>query len=262
MALFPDSAPVVIAHRGSRWLWPENTMVAFEGAVALGVRHIETDLRLSGDGVLMCCHDARLERTTDARGPVRALTASQLAEVDAGFRFGTGQGHPHRGKGLGIPRFEEVADRFSDAVLFLDMKEEGLEEPLAEFLEQHGLRQRVVVGSFSDERLQRFRRLTGNQVATSASPKEAQALFKQAWLRRASQSESPAVALQVPQFWRGVPVVTPRLISQAHSEGMQVHVWTINHPARMRLLLKMGVDGIITDRPDLMQKVICKADTR
>lgn len=239
-------------------MWPENTLTAFQGAVDLGVRYLETDLRLSADGVLMCFHDSYLDRTTDARGPLRGLTADQLTKVDAGFRFRVGDQYPHRGVGCGVPTLQQVVTALPDPGLVLDMKEEGLEEPLAEFLRQHKLEHRVIVGSFVDARVARFRELTGNRVATSSPSAETKAIIVAS--RRKRESGSPALAVQLPQFWRGVPVVTPRLVAMAHAEGKKVHVWTINHPVRMSLLLRLGVDGLITDRPDIMMKVLAKRE--
>ncbi|MGH8916182.1 MAG: glycerophosphodiester phosphodiesterase family protein, partial [Acidimicrobiia bacterium] len=100
--------PVAIAHRGSRLLWPENTMEAFSRAVSLGFRHVETDIRLTADGVLVCIHDPTVDRTTEGTGPVSGFDYESLSALDAGFRHGGAGGHRFRGKGIRVPTLEEV----------------------------------------------------------------------------------------------------------------------------------------------------------
>ncbi len=240
------------AHRGSRLLWPENTMPAFAGAHDLGIRVLETDLHATADGVLVAIHDATLDRTTDAVGRIRDRTLAELADIDAGFRFGAHEGFPFRGRGVGIPTLEEVATTFPDAALIVDMKAPDLEELLAAAIDRLGLAERIIVGSFSDARLRRFRRLAGH-VATSAGPREVLATRTRAWARRASAGA--ADVLQVPMK-AGVRVVDAAFVAAAHAAGQHVHVWTVNDETEMRRLLALGVDGIITDRPDLLQRVL------
>ncbi len=251
---FRAEHPIAMAHRGSRVLWPENTMPAFRGAVDLGFRYLETDLHASRDGVLVCFHDDVLVRTTNGRGRVWEHTWEELARLDAGYRFGRRRGYPFRGTGVGIPSLEELVTTFPDAYLTLDLKQDGIEPLLTETIERHDLWDRVIVGSFSEDRLTTFRRITEGKVATSSGPSEA----LKVWLagRRARPVEIAADALQVPVRRRGRRVVDRRTIDAAHGAGLQVHVWTVNAPVQMRRLLDLGVDGIISDRPDLLRRVM------
>ena len=162
--------PIAIAHRGSRTLWPENTMMAFQGAVDLGYRYLETDLHISADGALVCLHDDTLERTTDGTGKVWQRHLADLRKLDAGFRFDSMHHFPQRGTGVTIPTLEELVTTFPGAVITLDLKQPGLEAPLVAAIEQFKLWDRVIVGSFSDVRLRRFRKLAGDRVATSPAP--------------------------------------------------------------------------------------------
>lgn len=227
-------------------------MPAFAGAHALGIRVFETDLHATADGVLMAVHDATLDRTTDTTGKIRERTLGELAAVDAGYRFGADEGFPFRGKGVAIPTLEEVASTFPDTALIVDMKSPDLEELLVALIERLGLAERIIVGSFSDARLRRFRRLAGH-VATSAGPREVLGTRTRSWARR--PSGGGAAVLQVP-VKAGVRVVDAAFVAAAHAAGKHVHVWTVNDEAEMRRLLGLGVDGIITDRPDILQRVL------
>ncbi len=251
--IFEEAPPYAIAHRGSRVLWPENTLTAFRGAVALGFRWLETDLHQTRDGTIVCIHDDTVERTTDGRGKVAEMTLAELKTLDAGYRFRRDGDHPFRGAGIRVPTFEEVVTEFPGVKLIVDLKQDGMERRLADLIAQYELWDRLIVGSFSDDRLSRFRRETGGRVATSTGPKETLRVWLRSWL-----GAPPAVAdaLQVPRWYWGLPVVTRRTVAAAHRAGMQVHVWTVNEPDVMGELLDWGVDGLITDRPDLLKAVL------
>jgi glycerophosphoryl diester phosphodiesterase len=246
--------PVAIAHRGSRLLWPENTMVAFSGAIALGYRHLETDLHLTRDGVLVCVHDHTLDRTTDGTGPVGGLTFEQLAGLDAGYRHQAAEGAVYRGKGIRVPSLEEAVLAFPEVSFVVDLKAENLVAPLNDLIERLGLHDRLIVGSFSDRRLDEFRAVAGSRVATSTGAGLSRSWVMASRMGRGVRCE--ALALQLPRTSRGVRVIDRRLVQAAHSLGLQVHVWTVNKPAEMTELLDLGVDGIITDRPDLLKAVL------
>ena len=246
--------PIAIAHRGSRLLWPENTMEAFSGAVSLGYRHIETDIHLTADRVLVCHHDLTVDRTTEGSGRVRDLTFEQLSELDAGYRHLRTEGLVFRGAGVRIPALEEVLLAFPEVSFVVDLKTDDLIDPLHQLIERLGLHDRLIVGSFSDRRLEEFRSVSRGRVATSTG-----AALSRSWLiasRVGRGVRSEARALQLPIRSRGVRVVDRRLVTAAHDRGLQVHVWTVNDPAEMTSLLDIGVDGIITDRPDLLKEVL------
>ncbi len=168
----PSERPIGIAHRGSRLLWPENTATAFQGAVELGYRRLETDLRITADRILVCYHDSFLTRTTNGHGLVANITYDQLRRLDAGYRHRLDESFPFRGQGIGVSTFAEMAQMFPGVGWVLDLKADGTEEPLTEVLEELELTDRVIVGSFSNERVDKFRRLTAGKVATSTPPAE------------------------------------------------------------------------------------------
>jgi glycerophosphoryl diester phosphodiesterase len=259
MTLENWSSPVAIAHRGSRLLWPENTMEAFSGAVSLGFRHLETDLHLTRDGTLVCLHDHTVDRTTDGSGPVRELDFDELGRLDAGYRHSGTEGLEFRGKGIRVPTLEEAVLTFPDVSFVVDLKTEDLVVPLIALIDRLGLHDRLIVGSFSDRRLDEFRAVADGRVATSTG-----AALSRSWVlasRMGRGVRCDAAALQLPRRSRGVRVVDSRLVTAAHDRGLQVHVWTVNHPAEMAELLDLGVDGIITDRPDLLKAVMIERGT-
>ncbi len=253
----PPGRPVGIAHRGSRLLWPENTGVAFRGAADLGYRRFETDVRVTADGVLVCFHDPILSRTTSGHGFVAKASLDELRRLDAGYRHRLDGGFPFRGRGIVVPTFAEMATMFPKAGWVVDLKADGTEDRLVEVIKELELADRVIVGSFSRERVDRFRRLSAGRVATSTPPGETFRAMIAAAAPRFNKSgievfHPTTSALQVPATWYGVPVVTPGLVSLAHDAGRLVHVWTVNSPDEVATLTEMGVDGLITDRPDLV----------
>jgi glycerophosphoryl diester phosphodiesterase len=254
MSLERWTPPVAIAHRGSRLLWPENTMVAFSEAVSLGFRHLETDLHLTSDGVLVCHHDSTVDRTTDGFGPVAALTFAQLSSLDAGYRHVGPGGHSFRGRGVRVPALEEAVLAFPEVSFVVDLKTDSLIEPLHRLIEGLALHDRLIVGSFSDRRLEEFRVVSRGRVATSTGAASSRSWLVASRIGRGVSTE--ARALQLPVRSRGVRVVDRRLVEAAHARGLQVHVWTVNNPSEMADLLDLGVDGLITDRPDLLKEVL------
>ena len=235
-------------------MWPENTIIGFRQASDLGYRLLETDVRVTADGELVAFHDGALDRTTNGSGPITAATWDQVAELDAGFNHRVDGAFPFRGGGVRVPRFAEVAVAFPDHGLIVDLKAEDTVEPLTRILFDLEMTERVIVGSFSGERLARFRDLTGDRVATSTSPQEIIEAVVHA--STGTKLSGPAAALQIPVTWYGVPLVTRRLVEAAHAGGRLVHVWTVNRRIDMEQLLELGVDGLITDRPDLLRDLV------
>lgn len=228
-------------------------MLAFGHAHESGLRWLETDLHLSSDGHVMCIHDDTVDRTTDGTGVIAEFSAAELEALDAAHRFEIDGDHPYRSQGHGVPTLEDVANEFDDCRLVVDLKEDGLARPLWELIRRLDIAERIIVGSFSDRRLAEFREVCGGAVATSAGPRAvARALA-------AAAVKTPpllADALQVPVSARGVPIVTARSVERFHEAGYQVHVWTVNSSKQMHRLLDLGVDGIITDRPDALKAVM------
>lgn len=245
--------PFAIAHRGSKLIWPENTMMAFSHAHESGLRWLETDLHVSKDGHVVCIHDDTVDRTTNASGHVSKFTAAELGVLDAAFHFDVAGDRPYRDQGHGVPTLEDLVTEFDDCRLVVDLKQDGLAPVLWELIRRLDIADRVIVGSFSDRRLSEFRQISDGAVATSAGPRAVARA-----LAAAALTTPPllADALQVPVSARGVPIVTARSVEKFHDAGYQVHVWTVNSSKQMHRLLDMGVDGIITDRPDALKAVM------
>ncbi len=243
-----DGAPVLaFAHRGGarhpELLGLENTYAAFAHAVALGYAYLETDVHATRDGTLVAFHDALLERVTDGAGSLETLDDVALARVRvAGSE--------------GVPTLASLVAAFPGARFNIDLKSAAAVAPLADFVAEHSLHDRVLVASFSGRRLRRFRRLVGPRVATAASPGEVAAyLLLPAALARRVTRGAPA-ALQVPHRRGPLVLTSSRLVRRAHAAGLHVHVWTVDDPAEMTALLDRGVDGLMTDRTDLLRDVL------
>jgi glycerophosphoryl diester phosphodiesterase len=248
--------PLAFAHRGGGKLWPENTMVAFQGAVQLGCRYLETDLHTTRDGVMVTIHDETVHRISDGSGSVRSLTLAELKQLDAGYRFSPdgGQTFPFRGKGVTVPTLAEVVQAFPDICLNVDIKqrEPPMIEALVTFIEELGAHDRILVGCFHDRMLKEFRQRTGGRVATSAASWEARLFWLTSRLGLTRFLRLAYDALQVPARQGPVSVVERRFIRAAHRLGIQVHVWTVDESEEMHRLLNLGVDGLMSDRPDLL----------
>jgi glycerophosphoryl diester phosphodiesterase len=251
--------PWVMAHRGGRGLWPENTLLAFEHSVAIGVDVLEMDLHRSRDGIWMVIHDATLERTTNGNGPVNQFTAAELQTLDAGYRWtdDNGQHYPFRGRSIRIPTLEQVLRAFPKTRLNMEIKEKDAAAPasLCRLINAQGASDRVLVASVSAARLNAFRKACP-QVATSAAASEVRLFFLLSWLHLTAFYPPRADALQVPEYFGRLHVVSPRFIAAAHRLNIKVHVWTVNDKADMRRLLDWAVDGIITDYPQRLEQVI------
>ena len=243
--------PLVFAHRGGGRLAPENTLAAFDRAMAESVDGIELDVRLSRDGEVVVCHDPRLDRTCDATGPVAGMTATELACVDAGYWFSPSDGgFPYRGQGLGIPRLREVLARYSERRLIVEMKDDGpaIAGVVLEVLREANAIGRVCLGSFHRDPLDAARRLDPNLV-TSASQNEVAHAVVCSHLGFLPPFRRYGV-LQVPEDRNGVRVVSPRFVRAAHRGGVAVQVWVVDRIEDIRRLLDWGADALITDRPD------------
>jgi glycerophosphoryl diester phosphodiesterase len=238
---FLTAPPLAFAHRGGAGDWPENTMPAFEAAVALGYRHLETDVHLTADGELLAFHDDSLDRVTDRRGVIAELPWSEVRHARVEGR------EP-------IIRLEDLLGAWPDVCVNIDPKDDRSVEPLAEVIRRTGTVDRVAVGSFSDRRIARLRRLLGPRLCTSLGPRGVARLRTASFGVPAGRFDARCV--QVPPTARGRTIVDERFVSVAHHHDLQVHVWTIDDPAEMVRLLDLGVDGIMTDRPAALKAVL------
>lgn len=242
----------MFAHRGGCALGPENTIAAFDLGLAAGAEGLELDVRLSADGVIVVCHDETLDRTTNASGPVWGWTAEALASVDAGYHFTDASGrHPFRGCGVTIPTLREVLDRYPAASVIVEMKPDSSEmgERLVAEVRAAGATDRVCAAGYGAQSLAAVRRARP-EMATSASLTEVRLALYRSWAAW-PVSRPPYGGYQVPENAGTLRVVSPRFIRHAHRAGLEVHVWTVDEERDMRRLLEWGVDGLISNRPDL-----------
>lgn len=251
--------PLVMAHQGGADLAPSNTMAAFRNAAQMGVDVLELDVHTTKDGVVVVIHDATVDRTTNGVGSVHDLTLSELQKLDAGYRFSpdNGQTFPFRGQGVAIPTLQEVLSAFPALRINIEIKQANppMEQAVAELIQQASAQNRVLVVASNQDVIERFRALMPD-VATGASESEVRGFFYAQTLRVSAFYRPTADALQVPENFGSIQVLSPHFVQAAHAREVAVHAWTINDPEAMRRLLAMGVDGIITDRPDLALEVL------
>jgi glycerophosphoryl diester phosphodiesterase len=251
---FSVEHPIRFAHRGSRILWPENTMHAFSGAVdGLGYHYLEIDVRLTSDHVPIVFHDAKLDRTTSGRGKVVEHTLEEIQYLDAAYNFDPENDYPLRGTGIGVSTLEELYGAWPDVRLNIDLKAQGEEWAVAEVIRSFDAEHRTLIGSFTDRRIARFRRITRGRVAVSSGPTAAALMYVAS--RAGRTIHRKVQAYQVPFNYRGTRI-DAKLIDAVHEAGAHIHLWTVNEPDDMRRFIDMGVDGIVTDRPDLLNEVM------
>lgn len=244
---FDHRTPLAFAHRGGAKLPGmeqfENTAIAFQAALDLGYRYLETDVHASADRVVYAFHDADLTRLGGSQAQISELDSAQIDRV----RIGGSEP---------IPRLSSLLEQFPQARFNIDVKADSALEPTLELLTQRDALDRICLASFSGRRLATMRRML-KRAATCAGPLEVAALRLGPTRRiREHAVRGGALCLQVPLRHYGVRLVTPKFVQHAHNLGMQVHVWTIDDAETMRSLLRIGVDGIVTDRPDLLKAVL------
>lgn len=246
-AYFDQPTPIAMAHRGFSLDGLENTMLAFEQAVDLGYSYLETDVHVTADGTLVAFHDDTLDRVTDSLGVIREIPWETVRSARL------------HGSDQGVPRFDEVLEAWPQMRLNIDCKHPSAADALAAAINRHGAHDRVLVASFDDATRLRVLGQLDRPVATSAGSTRTRAAVLAGKSRLspvAKRALAGVDALQVPHRQGRVTVVTPSLIKLAHRAGVQVHVWTINEPEHMHELLDLGVDGLISDRADLLKQVL------
>lgn len=245
-------APMLVAHRGGAKLAPENTLAAFGPAVSdWGADMLEMDVRLTADGHVVVIHDATVDRTTDGTGPVAELTLEEVRALDAGYRFEDVNGsHAWRGRGVTVPTFEEVLEACPGVWINVEAKDRRVARPLVDIVLRRGAQHRVLLAAEEEANRDEVRGYSG---PWGASRRDCR-LF---WALRGTPFFTPDVdVFQVPEVWKGKRVLTPRIVAEAHRRNIPVQVWTVDDPDDMRRLLSWGVDGIQTDRPDVLARVL------
>jgi glycerophosphoryl diester phosphodiesterase len=248
--------PLLIAHRGGAGLYPENTLFAFARAQrAWEADMLELDVHASADGHCVVIHDDTVDRTTNGSGHVRELTLARLRQLDAGYRFTPdgGRTFPFRGRGITIPTLDEILVALPDARITIEVKANAAQVPLFETIGRTGAQERVIAAGAYDADRTLFSTWRG---ALSASGERCRRFIVRHRLWLAGLGRFGAHVAQLPEFWGGRRVVTPRLVRDFHRAGAHVHVWTVNEPADMARLLDWGVDGLVTDRPDRLARLL------
>ena len=270
---------VAYAHQGGAWEAPSSTLHAIRAALAAGATGIELDVHATADGELVVCHDSTVDRTTDGTGAIASMTLAELRTLDNAYWFVPGadttpgrepSDYPFRGRAPNDPDFRiatlrEVLEQFPEVVLNLDVKQtapqvEPYENTLARLLAEYDRRDDVIVASFLDRATARFAAFAPD-VPTSPGT------LATAEFWRAVQKGEPApstwppsgtrpVALQVPELFGETTVVDHRFVESAHAAGMAVHVWTVDDEGSMRRMVDLGVDGVISDLPTTLRRVL------
>jgi glycerophosphoryl diester phosphodiesterase len=256
MSVEAGTRPAVFAHRGGCALGPENTLAAFDLGLRAGADGLELDVHLSSDGVVVVCHDAVLDRTTDGVGPVARRTAAELARLDAGFRFAGRDGtFPFRGQGFGIPTLRQVLRRYPDTSLIVEMKVDHRDMGLclAADVAAEGAASRVCAAGDGVASV-RAARAALPEMPSSASRGEVRRSLFTSWAGL-SFGAAPFQRLQVPEWAGLLKIVTPGFVRRAHEAGLLVEVWTVDDTHDMQRLLGWGVDGLISNRPDVAVRV-------
>jgi glycerophosphoryl diester phosphodiesterase len=259
----PRGWPINFAHRGGAKVVPEDTIEGFREGFAMGGGVVECDVHASAEGAIVVIHDAVVDRTTDGAGAVAEKTVPELQRLDAGYRFSPdGSSFPWRAKGVKIPTLEALYQAFPDAPFNIEIKghRAGIEEAVFRQIQAAEATERTLVVSDSRGTISRFRKVSNGKVATASSTVELLLYWILHLLRLGGLYDPPFQALQPPEKYKGVvPVVTRRFIRKAHGRGLRVDVWTIDDEPAMRRLLSFGVDGIMTDRPDILARVLNQA---
>jgi len=229
--------PIPFAHRGGASDAPENTMPAFQYAIDLGYRYIETDVQVTADGVLVAFHDDDLRRTCGRTGKISALPWSEVSTARVNGE-------------AAIPLLEDLLGEWPEVRVNIDCKTDRAVSALVSVIRRTSSLDRVLVGAFNDRRVARVRAGLGDGLCTALGPAGVAAL------KFGRPRNAKASAAQVPVRQGPLVVTDARFIERAHRLGLQVHVWTIDDAAEMNRLLDMGVDGLMTDKPKILREVL------
>ncbi len=254
---------MVIAHQGGEELRPSNTLAAFDHAVELGVDVLEMDIHQSKDGAIVLMHDATVDRTTDGSGAIKEMTFAEIRALDAGTYWTDDDGatYPYRGQGIQVPTLEELFQRYPDMRMNIEIKQEtpSMVRPFCQLIHDYNMADQILVATFHKATVEEFRAACPDVITSMVEP-EIQLFFGLNVAYLGALFQAPGTAFQVPltsslPVIGEVDVITERFVRVAHSHNIQVHAWTINDTAEMERLIALGVDGIITDRPDLLLEV-------
>jgi glycerophosphoryl diester phosphodiesterase len=249
-------APLLIAHRGGSALAPENTLAAFRRAIHWWRADLlEIDVHPTADGECVVLHDPTVDRTTDGRGRAADLPLAQIQAFDAGYRFTPDGGatFPYRGKGVRISTLGEVLRELPHARVNVEIKDTRAQSAVQRTLREAGAEHRVLIAAGDTRNRSQFGDYPG---PTSAGAQDLYAFYALHLARGTRAYRPPVDAFQIPERSGGRQVLSPRFVAEAHAHNVAVHVWTVDEEADMRRLLDWGVDGVISDRPDRLARVL------
>ncbi len=255
---FNPPMPRAFGHRGSAGTHPENTLPSFQAAVDAGASYLELDVHMTRDGEIVVSHDDNLERTCGRPGLIREMDYVEVREADAGFGFAPERGFPFRGRGVRIPRLAAVLASFHATRFIIEVKQEqpSLVERMLRVIDSAGMVGRVLIASEHQKPLDEVRWRTPS-IPTNLAYHEI-AAFLTAMATANSIYRPPGDALQIPPEYYSWKLATPETVAMAHRHGLEVHIWTVNEEPEMRTLLELGVDGIISDYPQRLRRVIAE----
>ncbi|MEM7157107.1 MAG: glycerophosphodiester phosphodiesterase [Myxococcota bacterium] len=247
-----------IAHRGGRAERPEHTLVAYDHAREAGADVLELDVHATADGVLVVMHDDTVDRTTDGEGLIQELTLEEIKALDAGYDFSEDGGatFPYRGMGLEVPTLEEVFEAHPDAAYVIEIKQAApsIVGPFLALCNDAQVHDQMVASAFAASTLEEIRE-QDPEMPTNFGVTEVLA-FLAVTDETADEYVPPGQFLQVPPEQSGIPILTPAFIERAEQFELKVHAWTINDEAQMQELIELGVDGIITDHPTVLDGLL------
>lgn len=242
---------------------PENTLPSFQQALQDGASFVELDVHGSSDGEAVIIHDETLERTTEGRGRVSERSLKELKALDAGYRFSPDEGRtfPYRGRRIEIPTLNEFLLKFPEVKKIIELKQlrPSIAERVIEVVAAHGSEEQVLLATENDDIMRAIRRRLAAapaRIATGFSFGEVAAFYHWVVQGRKGAYDPPGQALQVPRTYQDQVLVTEDTVDAAHALGLEVFVWTVNEVNEMKSLLALGVDGIITDYPARLGRLL------
>lgn len=252
-----DQYPLVIAHAGSE-LYPHDTLYGLEQYAGMEVDILEMDLHMTADGEIVLIHDHTVDRTTNGSGDVREMTLEEVQALDAGWYWTKDEvNYPFRGQGITIPTLREVFEAFPGYPMIIEIKQDepSMAQPLCDLIREYRMEEKLMVASSREIAMQEFRS-SCPEVATSATRAEVKEIVVRGFLLMGATVTPEYEALQVPEEDGGIPIVTRLFLWFAHNRNLEVHIWTINEPDEIERFIEMGLDGIMTDRTDLMLELL------
>ncbi len=261
-SFFNNGKKLIFGHRGFSGNYPENTLVSFQSALDAGAIVLELDVHLSKDNKLMVIHDKTLDRTTNGSGKINNFTSLELGKFNAGCKFSISYGKeiifPFREKELPVPSLEELFEKFPEAKFNVDLKQHDKKtcETFLTLIKDFNMEEKVLAASDDFETINYFRKISGGKTATGASYREILSFLLSKNKLNSRWFPFEADALQIPEKYFGIRILTEKLIQEAHKKNVEVHAWVINKKEDITRLFNWGIDGIMSDFPDVCFKTL------